>query len=159
APQVGAQQRFRLAAAAAGLLARHASPRGGAGSKRDASLSRAWVSPDGNSVLDWDRLIGFHGCPMARRPKEPKVELQAPRPRVRAVPLSQVEAEETRYLVDPYLPLGTLCRLEGDPGAGKSHVAVAIGAALTLGRVPDLGVQAQGTVSSPRAVLYVTTED
>ncbi|MCO5164775.1 MAG: AAA family ATPase [Planctomycetes bacterium] len=97
---------------------------------------------------------------MARQPKtKPKPSSTTTQPRVRAVPLSQVEPEEARYLVEPYLPLGSLCLLEGDPGAGKSYVAAAIGAALTRGKVPDLGIHAVGTVRRPRTVLYLTTED
>lgn len=155
--------------------------------KPDAAPARGRVSPDGDSVLDADRFIRFHGNPMPRRPaskksrsssKDGRDRVRAPvngsspqaasrerrsegdaKPTLTAVPLSQVQDEETSYLVDPYLPAGAFCLLEGDPGVGKSYVAAAIGAAVTRGRVPDLGVQAVGRVSGPRRVLYVTAED
>lgn len=79
--------------------------------------------------------------------------------RVKAVPLSEVAPEAVRFLVEPYLPQGAFCLLEGDPGSGKSYLAAALGAALTRGKVPDLGVQAVGHVGRPRAVLYLTHED
>jgi hypothetical protein len=51
-----------------------------------------------------------------------------------ATPLSKVRPRETRFLVDPFLPVGALTLLEGDPASGKSYVAAAFGAALTRGR-------------------------
>lgn len=76
-----------------------------------------------------------------------------------AVRLSDVPPEEVRYLVEPYLPLGALCLLEGDPAAGKSYVAADLGAALTRGREPFLGLHEPKTLGAPRNVLYVTAEE
>lgn len=73
--------------------------------------------------------------------------------------LSDVVPTEARYLVEPYVPRGTITVLEGDPSAGKSYVAADLGAALTRGRVPDLGLGHKLLVGSPRSVVYLTTED
>lgn len=99
---------------------------------------------------------------MSRRKKPPTPQpMREPSsaPRVRAVPLSQVAPTPVRFLVEPYLPLGTVNLLEGDPGTGKSTLAAAIGAAVTRGRAVDMGIQARGDLSGPRSVLYVTNED
>ncbi|MGD0153134.1 MAG: AAA family ATPase [Thermacetogeniaceae bacterium] len=48
--------------------------------------------------------------------------------------LSDVQSEEVSWLWEPYVPLGKLTLLEGDPQAGKTWVALAIAAAITNGR-------------------------
>lgn len=60
------------------------------------------------------------------------------------VALADVEPESIDWLWKPYLPAAKLTILEGDPGVGKTWVALAICAELT----------ARG-----RAVLYATAED
>ncbi len=59
-------------------------------------------------------------------------------------PLSEVEPEDIEWLWRPYLPAGKLVILDGDPGVGKTWVALALCAMLT----------AQG-----RNVVYATCED
>lgn len=58
--------------------------------------------------------------------------------------LADVDPEPVSWLWEPYLPAGKLTILEGDPGAGKTWVALAICAQLT----------AEG-----RTILYATAED
>lgn len=76
-----------------------------------------------------------------------------------ALPLSEVAPQRTRFVVEPYLPLGSITLLEGDPSAGKSYVAADLGAAVTRGRTPDLGLGHEIAKTAPRAVLYLTRED
>lgn len=75
--------------------------------------------------------------------------------------LADVNAEAPRFLVEPYVPLGAITLLEGDPAAGKSYVAADLGAAITSGRrfelEPSAGRRPAG--KKGRNVLYVTTED
>lgn len=47
--------------------------------------------------------------------------------------LKDVEIEEVEYLVWPYLPLGKLICISGDPGVGKSMVTAALAAAVSTG--------------------------
>lgn len=54
------------------------------------------------------------------------------------VRLSDVEPEEVSWLLEPYIPLGKLTMLEGDPGIGKTFAALAIATAVSTGaRLPD----------------------
>ncbi|MDL1965664.1 MAG: AAA family ATPase [Candidatus Desulfofervidus auxilii] len=45
---------------------------------------------------------------------------------LRIIPLSQIQSEEVRWLWKPYLPAGKITILEGDPGVGKTWIALAI---------------------------------
>ncbi len=49
--------------------------------------------------------------------------------------LSEVEPVEVDWLWEPYIPLGKLTFIEGDPGLGKSWLALAIASALSTGAV------------------------
>jgi replicative DNA helicase len=68
-------------------------------------------------------------------PYEPRLSLRRPE----ILTLSQVEAREVDWLWRPYLANGMLAMLSGDPGAGKTYVALAIAAAITTGSVPYTG--------------------
>jgi hypothetical protein len=59
-----------------------------------------------------------------------------PTRRAELLTLSTVEAKAVEWLWKPYLPFGMLAMLSGDPGAGKTFIALAIAAAITTGRVP-----------------------
>ena len=47
--------------------------------------------------------------------------------------IAQIAVEPVRFLSPPYLPLGKIAILQGDPGVGKTGVSLAITAALTTG--------------------------
>jgi hypothetical protein len=49
------------------------------------------------------------------------------------VQLSDVEPEEVEWLWEPFIPRGKLTIMEGDPGCGKTFVALALATALSLG--------------------------
>lgn len=75
--------------------------------------------------------------PVAMQPRKTQ-----PEPVV--VSLANVEPEPVSWLWEPYLPLGKLTIVEGDPGAGKTWVTLAICSRLT----------AEG-----HSVIYATCED
>lgn len=61
--------------------------------------------------------------------------------------IATVEPEIVKYLWYPYIPIGKLTMLEGDPGAGKSWLSLAITAAVTLGHgLPGSEITAPGPV-------------
>lgn len=68
--------------------------------------------------------------------------------------LSDVETKELRWLWEPFIPLAMISILEGDPGLGKSFLAMHIAAQVTLGgRFP-------GTQRAPLGnVVYLSSED
>jgi len=84
-------------------------------------------------------LLPYEPHPSSRRPE--------------ILTLSQVEAKEVDWLWKPYLANGMLAMLSGDPGAGKTYIALAIAAAITTGRVPCTGEHRE-----PAVVLCLTSE-
>jgi hypothetical protein len=57
------------------------------------------------------------------------------------------------YLWEPFIAFGMLTLLSGDPGVGKSFVALAIAASLTLGKLLD------GRIVQPANVLYFASAE
>ena len=70
--------------------------------------------------------------------------------------LDGVEKKETRWLWYPYIPLGKVTILMGDPGEGKSTFALNLAAAVTRGmQFPET----HQIVTAPDYVLYQNAED
>lgn len=73
---------------------------------------------------------------------------------LKTVKMSTVQAEQVKFLWRPYIPLGKLTLIEGDPEAGKSWVTLAIATAVSLGRgLPEM------ELTEPRKVLLASAED
>lgn len=70
------------------------------------------------------------------------------------VPLSSIEAKPVPWLWRPYLAYGMLNLLSGEPGCGKTFLALAFAAALTTGRIPYIGEPCQ-----PHDVVYLSIEN
>jgi hypothetical protein len=68
--------------------------------------------------------------------------------------LSDVQPRPVEWIWQDRLASGTLAMLSGDPGAGKTWVALAIAAALSRGRAPFTGEALE-----PCTVLYASTEN
>jgi KaiC/GvpD/RAD55 family RecA-like ATPase len=68
--------------------------------------------------------------------------------------LSDVQAQLVSWLWEPYIPQGMLTVLSGDPGVGKTFIALAIAASLTRGNRPGSNLQL-----APENVLYLTLEN
>ena len=73
---------------------------------------------------------------------------------IKTVQMSTIRAEKVNFLWRPYIPLGKLTLIEGDPEAGKSWVTLAIATAVSLGRgLPEM------ELTEPRKVLLASAED
>jgi hypothetical protein len=70
------------------------------------------------------------------------------------VTLSSVEAKPVPWLWQPYLAYGMINLLSGEPGCGKTFLALAFAAALTVGRIPYLGEPCR-----PHDVVYLSIEN
>lgn len=72
----------------------------------------------------------------------------------RLVCLLNIEAKPVEWLWEPYLPMGMLSLVSGDPGAGKTYLALAIAAALSNGRTPFTGQE-----RAPVDTVYLSLEN
>jgi len=69
--------------------------------------------------------------------------------------IAQIEVEPVKFLSEPYLPLGKIVILQGDPGVGKTGVSLAITAALTTGTPLPWDAEAFGVCD----VIFQSMED
>lgn len=70
------------------------------------------------------------------------------------VDLSTVEAKEVEWLMPPLIPYGMITIMEGDPGVGKSYLAMHIAAQVSIGgSLPGVDKLKRGRV------LYLSAED
>ncbi len=67
--------------------------------------------------------------------------------------LADVEARAVDWLWEPFVPLRMLSMISGDPGAGKSFLALAVAADLSRGKLLD------GRIVEPASTLYLTVEN
>jgi hypothetical protein len=67
--------------------------------------------------------------------------------------LADVEARAVDWLWEPIIPTGMLSMLSGDPGAGKSFIALAVAADLSRGKLRD------GRIVEPASTLYLSVEN
>lgn len=70
------------------------------------------------------------------------------------ISLAEVELQEVRWLWKPYIPFGKITIIQGDPGEGKTTLALRLAAACSTGK-PMPGME----VGEPFNVIYQTAED
>ena len=68
--------------------------------------------------------------------------------------MKDIKAERVTWLWEPYIAIGKLTLLEGDPGIGKSWITLAIATAVSLGK----GLPGQAT-TEPGTVILASAED
>jgi len=75
------------------------------------------------------------------------------------VRLADVEPEQVKWLWEPYIPLGKLTLCEGDPGAGKTWLALQLAAIISNGDPfpGDNGIPKARR--EPASIIYMTAED
>lgn len=70
--------------------------------------------------------------------------------------MQEVQIEPIDWLWDPYIPLGRLTILGGDPGAGKSFITTALASALSVGgALPG----EERSLRPPMVTLFLNAED
>ena len=69
--------------------------------------------------------------------------------------LESIDSTETKWLWEPYIPLGKITLLTADPGTGKTFFCLYLAAVVSSGR-PFWG---QTQHKEPRRVIYQTAED
>lgn len=70
--------------------------------------------------------------------------------KLKLISMNEIETEEVKWLWYPYIPLGKLTIVQGDPGEGKTSVVLAVIAALTRGdALPECE-----TAAEPMNVIY-----
>jgi len=77
------------------------------------------------------------------------------RKELRLIPMSDIQTEQVKWLWYPYIPLGKITIVQGDPGEGKTTFVLAVIAALTTGEALPECEEAQ----KPMNVIYQTAED
>lgn len=82
-----------------------------------------------------------------------------PTPQALITRLSDVEPQDVAWLWHPYIPLGKLTLLEGDPGLGKTFISLTLAAAITRGWPLLSQTGAPGDDLEPADVLYMSAED
>ena len=73
--------------------------------------------------------------------------------------LSDVNPEQVKFLWKPYLPIGKITMMEGDPSGGKTFLALAIGAIITKGIPFPIGEDGETQKPLPQNVIYISGED
>ena len=89
-----------------------------------------------------------------KKPHETK-----PKPQALITRLSDVTPQDVAWLWYPYIPLGKLTLLEGDPGLGKTFISLTLAAAITRGWPLLSQTGAPGDDLEPADVLYMSAED
>jgi DNA repair protein RadA/Sms len=83
---------------------------------------------------------------------------------LKVTPLSSIAAAEVSSLLPPYIPKGKQTLLVGDPGDGKTWIALDMSARVTRGLGLPTAISVEGVgcpvdQTKPRNVLYFSGED
>jgi AAA domain len=74
--------------------------------------------------------------------------------------MSEILSEPIRWLWWPYIAIGKLCMLDGDPGIGKSLLTIQIAARLSRADpLPDQQGKPTLHYGGPQTTLLLSTED
>jgi len=100
----------------------------------------------------------------ARRQQAEAQQLLATAERPKATPvivtMSDVQAQRVRWLWWPYLAVGKLAMLDGDPGTGKTLLMTQLAASLSHGYpLPDQQGKLTLPTGGPQTTLLLSTED
>jgi RecA-family ATPase len=68
--------------------------------------------------------------------------------------IDQIEPEAVAWIWKPYIAIGKICLVQGDPGVGKSTSVLALAADVTNGAIPG-----ESDIAEPSTVIYQNAED
>jgi DNA repair protein RadA/Sms len=110
-------------------------------------------------------ILGAFDPSLQERLRPPRTERkrkasrpQGPRPSI--VTMSDVKSQPVRWLWWPYIAIGKLCMLDGDPGIGKSLLMTQIAANLSRGHpLPDQQGKPTLDPGGAQTALLLCTED
>lgn len=74
---------------------------------------------------------------------------------LKIIKMSDIQTEEVEWLWYPYIPYGKLTIIQGDPGDGKTTLALNIAAKLSKGEMLDQEMK----TTEPLNIIYQTAED
>ncbi len=119
----------------------------------------------GDKDLFGATILGAFNPTLQERLRLPRTERKAkaarpqgPRPSV--VTMSDVKSQPVRWLWWPYIAIGKLCMLDGDPGIGKSLLMTQIAANLSRGHpLPDQQGKPTLDPGGAQTTLLLCTED
>lgn len=74
---------------------------------------------------------------------------------LKIISMDEIEAKEVEWLWYPYIPFGKITIIQGDPGEGKTTLALQLSALLSQGKP----LPCDDTVREPIKIIYQTAED
>lgn len=97
---------------------------------RVKDLSDLWVSVQGEKARFMEAIKAIPRVPLSDCEPPARVEQHESHP----ICLADVEPEAVQWLWEPYIPIGKITLMVGDPGIGKSFMSLAIATAVSQGR-------------------------
>jgi hypothetical protein len=115
--------------------------------------------PEKGDISDWLAAGGTREELLELAAEAPEWEPKDGKSKPVVVRLADVEAEEVCWLWEPYIPRGKLTILEGDPGIGKTFLALQVTAIVSCGDPFPGADGAPRDTREPENVIYLTAED
>lgn len=100
-----------------------------------------------------ERALATHSKPQPTEEPTEAPKAKKERPKKGLTCFADIETEEIEWLIKPYIPLGCITILQGDPGTGKTALACKLAASVTT------GTDFAGYPCQQGSVLLLSAED
>jgi len=77
--------------------------------------------------------------------------------KLKIISMDEVQSKQVNWLWYPYIPYGKITIIQGDPGEGKTTLALRLAALLSKGEAPPYNDN--DTEREPVKIIYQTAED